>query len=68
MERVEDELRRRRFADAVRIEAPEHASEDVLQFVVTQLGLDESRRLPPGGPAGVSGPARDRGVAAPRPA
>ncbi len=41
MERVEDELRRRRFADAVRIEAPEHASEDVLQFVVTQLGLDD---------------------------
>ena len=42
MERVEDELRRRRFADAVRIEAPEGASEDVLQFVVTQLGLDDA--------------------------
>lgn len=41
MERVEDELRRRRFADAVRIEAPTDASDDVLQFVVTQLGLEE---------------------------
>ena len=41
MERVEDELRRRRFADAVRIEASPGASDDVLQFVVTQLGLDE---------------------------
>jgi polyphosphate kinase len=39
--RAEDELRRRRFADACAIEAPEHASDDVLQFVVTQLGLDE---------------------------
>ena len=42
MERVEDELRRRRFADAVRIEAPEDASDDVLQFVVTQLGLEDA--------------------------
>lgn len=41
MERVEDELRRRRFADAVRIEAHADASDEVLQFVVTQLGLDE---------------------------
>ncbi len=41
MERVEDELRRRRFADAVRIEASPRASDDVLQFVVTQLGLDD---------------------------
>lgn len=41
MEQVEDELRRRRFADAVRVEAPREASDDVLQFVLTQLGLDE---------------------------
>ncbi|USN99837.1 MAG: polyphosphate kinase 1 [Phycisphaeraceae bacterium] len=41
MEQVEDELRRRRFADAVRLEAPPNASDEVMQFVVTQLGLDE---------------------------
>jgi polyphosphate kinase len=68
MERVEDELRRRRFADAVRIEAPEHASDDVLQFVVTQLGLDDIDVFRRAGPAGVPGPARDRLAAAPRPA
>jgi len=50
MEQVEDELRRRRFADAVRIEVPPEASDDVLQFVVTQLGLEDQdvyRRLGP---------------------
>lgn len=41
MEQVEDELRKRRFADAVRIEAPPDASDEVMQFVLTQLGLDE---------------------------
>jgi len=41
MERVEDEIRRRRVADAVRIEASQGASGEVLAFVIAQLGLDE---------------------------
>lgn len=41
MDRVEDELRKRRFADAVRIEAPTDASQGVLEFVVNRLGLDD---------------------------
>jgi polyphosphate kinase len=41
MEQVEDELRRRRFADAVRLEVLPDASEEVVQFVVTQLGLED---------------------------
>lgn len=41
MEQVEDELRKRRFADAVRVEAPPDASDEVLQVVTQRLGLDE---------------------------
>jgi len=42
LEHVEDELRRRRFADPVRLEASLHASGVVLDFVTSQLGLDEA--------------------------
>ncbi len=41
MEQVEDELRKRRFANAVRIEAHPEASDEVLKIVTGQLGLDE---------------------------
>ena len=41
MDRVEDELRKRRFADAVRLETPPDASDGVLEFVVNRLGLDD---------------------------
>ncbi|MEM1186086.1 MAG: polyphosphate kinase 1 [Planctomycetota bacterium] len=39
---VEAELRRRRFAKAVRLETPANAGNDVLEFVTTQLDLGES--------------------------
>ncbi|MEL6395348.1 MAG: polyphosphate kinase 1 [Planctomycetota bacterium] len=42
LQQVEDELRRRRFASAVRIETTPDASDDVLQFVTTQLGIGDA--------------------------
>ena len=38
---VEDELRRRRFARPVRLETTANGSDGVLQFVTTQLSIDE---------------------------
>ena len=40
LQHVEDELRRRRFAAAVRVEAPPDAPPNVLEFVTGQLGLE----------------------------
>ncbi|MAY75650.1 MAG: polyphosphate kinase 1 [Phycisphaerae bacterium] len=41
LEHVEDELRRRRFADPVRLEAPPEAPSDVLDVIRTRLELVE---------------------------
>ena len=41
LQAVEDELRRRRFARPVRLETTADGSDGVLQFVTTQLSIDE---------------------------
>jgi len=50
LEHVEEELRARRFADAIRIETPPDPSPEILRFLLNELGLtaqDHSAHKPP---------------------
>lgn len=50
LEHVEEELRARRFADAIRIETPPNPSKRILRFLLNELGLtpqDHSAHKPP---------------------
>lgn len=50
LELVETQLRMRRFASAVRVETPPDPSPEILNFIVEELGLEESDIYPRGGP------------------
>ena len=47
---LERELTRHRFEPAVRLEAEEPMSSDMLDDLVTELGVDDPRRVPPSRP------------------